>query len=228
MIDLEKEYELGKLEYKELERKIQMEDLILEQTQSTDVGKRKALRLELDRLYYLQCRRNQLLIVKWYERWASNIHDMKQEYDAALLTKKRKELEAAEKVDACSTREIQLKHDIEIARQKFLDEEKAFHERKMAWFEFVREETRSVQKEKEEAIYALEKIQYKPIVCHVDADMLSRKVMLNCPYLPSNQSYELYSETIAKSLKEIEKIDDCLQCLQTAEGSGETTPIETS
>ena len=225
ILDLEKEYELGKLLYKELERKIQLEELLLGQTKGAEVGNRKALCLELDHLYYLQFKRKHVLIVKWYERWASNITDLKQEYDVGLVEKKRKELEAAERVDECIMREIQIKHDNEVQRQKFLDEEKSLQDRKQAWLELVREQIRSVQKEKEEAMYALEKIQFKRIVCNVDENMLTKKVLLNCPYNLENQTYELYSETIANSLKEIERINDCLDCLNTAEGSGETTPV---
>jgi hypothetical protein len=125
-------------------------------------------------------------------------------------------------LDACLTQQIQLNHEIESQREAFLQEEKTFHERKMAWMEHTREQTRMIQKEKEEAIYALETIQYKPIHCPVDATLLTKKVSLLCPYQMTDAKYELYSDTIAHSLQEIERLDDCLECLHTAEGSPET------
>ena len=240
MDSLKIEYERGKRILADIEREIQLEEIVanhnavfqnlsvsgntqeeldakLKRMKEKPFEKLNKLKLQRDIEYSLQSKRQHLLIVKWYENWASGVKEEANQNRNRAIERQTKINNAKQLLESFDIREIQ--EENENSRQmKLFCEEKALQARKLEWVEIVKEKNRVLQKEKEEAIYQLEKVIKTPVPNNQDLEnILTKEISVGCPYAinPSAQTYRTYTETINISLKEIERLSDYIITLQT-------------
>lgn len=241
MDSLKIEYERGKRTLADIEREIQLEEIVatnsamlqnlsvsgntqeeldekLRRMKEMPFEKLNKLKLKRDIEYGLQSKRQHTLIVKWYENWASGVKEEANQNRNLAIERQTKINNAKQLLDSFDIREIQEENENSRQMKLFCEEEKALQARILEWRETVKDKNRVLQKEKEEAIYQLEKVIKTPVPNNQDLEnILTKEISVGCPYAinPSVQTYRTYTETINISLKEIERLSDYIITLQT-------------